>query len=131
MMRIYSLASKNTVGFTLIEVLIALSVLAIALTALISNTSQSIHNAQHIHDKVLSHAIKMQGVTMAQLGLLPLGGGQEVTEVTRMLNQRFYWRVRFSETPIPGVQRLTFTVSKNQSGPFYDPLIAFQYRTQR
>lgn len=117
-------------GFTLIEVLVALSILAIALTALISNTSQSIHSAQHIHDKMTYHMVQMQGVTMAQLGLLPLTSGQEITQMTQMLNQHIYWRVKQSNTPIKNIQQLTLTVSKTQSGPFHDPLIAFRYSPQ-
>lgn len=114
-------------GFTLIEVLLALSVIAIALTALFKATAQNVSNTQRIKEKTISHWVAMQGVTMVQLGLLQLAN-QEVTKVTSMLGQRWYWRAKMTSTPIKSIQQITITVSRNQSGPFRDPLVAFWYK---
>ncbi|KTC92954.1 MULTISPECIES: GspI family T2SS minor pseudopilin variant LspI [Legionella] len=114
-------------GFTLIEVLLALSVIAIALTALFKATAQNVSNTQRIKEKTISHWVAMQGVTMIQLGLLQLAN-QEVTKVTSMLGQRWYWRAKMTSTPIKSIQQITITVSRNQSGPFRDPLVAFWYK---
>lgn len=114
-------------GFTLIEVLLALSVIAIALTALFKATAQNVSHTQRIKEKTISHWVAMQGVSMVQLGLLQLGN-QEVTKVTSMLGQRWYWRVKLNSTLIKSVQQITITVSRNQAGPFRDPLVAFWYK---
>lgn len=114
-------------GFTLIEVLLALSVIAIALTALFKATAQNISHTQRIKEKTISHWVAMQGVSMIQLGLLQLSN-QEVTKVTSMLGQRWYWRAKMNPTPIKSIQQITITVSKNQAGPFRDPLVAFWYK---
>lgn len=114
-------------GFTLIEVLLALSVIAIALTALFKATAQNVSHTQRIKEKTISHWVAMQGVTMVQLGLVQLTN-QEMTKVTTMLGQRWYWRVKMNSTPIKSMQQLTITVSRNQAGPFRDPLIAFWYK---
>lgn len=115
--------TSKSKGFTLIEVLLALSVIAIALTALIKSTAQSVAGTSHIKDKTISHWVAMQGVTMIQLGLIT---GSDISQVTTMLGQRWYWRAKLQPTPINHMQQINITVSKNQAGPFGDLLIAFR-----
>lgn len=119
--------THKTVGFTLIEVLLALMIIAIALTALVRSTSQNVVGTVHIKDKAVSHWIAMQGVTMIQLGLIDIVPNQEITKVTRMLNQRWYWRVKLTPTPLTHVLKITISTSQKQSGPFHETLIAFRY----
>lgn len=113
-------------GFTLIEVLLALAVIAIALTALIKATAQTVSNTARIKEKSISHWVAMQGVAAIQLGLLTVPTNQEITQVTTMLGQRWYWRAKLQSTPIKHLQQISITVSKHQSGPFGDALIAFK-----
>jgi general secretion pathway protein I len=114
-------------GFTLIEVLLALAIIAIALTALIKSTAQNVSNTHRIKEKTISHWIAMQGTAMIQLGLLPLKVNQEVTQVTTMFGQHWYWRAKIIKTPLKSVEQITIKVSSNQAGPFTDPLVAFRY----
>lgn len=114
-------------GFTLIEVLLALMVVAIALTALVKSTSQSIMATIHIKNKTISHLVAMQGVTLIQLGLLNVPHNQEITEITNMLGQKWYWRAKLTQTSMKHVSQITITVSQHQTGPFSDQLIAFRY----
>lgn len=116
-------------GFTLIEVLLALAVIAIALTALIKATAQTVATTTRIKEKSISHWVAMQGVSSIQLGLLTVPANQEITQVTNMLGQRWYWRAKLLSTPIKHMQQINITVSKHQSGPFGDLLIA--YRRER
>jgi general secretion pathway protein I len=120
---------KKYTGFTLIEVLLALSVMAIALTALLKVTGQNITNTQRIKEKTISHWIAMQGVSMIQLNLVTLNPSQDSTQVTTMLNQKWYWRAKVSNTPIKKMQQITISMSQQQSGPFSEELIAFRYLT--
>lgn len=117
--------TKN--GFTLIEVLLALAVIAIALTALLKATAQNVAHTQRIKEKSISHWVAMQGVAAIQLGLITPHLNQEATEVTNMLGQRWYWRAELTTTPIQSMQKISITVSKTQTGPFTDQLIAFRY----
>jgi general secretion pathway protein I len=126
MSRIKQLMPKQH-GFTLIEVLLALAVIAIALTALLKATAQNIENTYRIKEKTISHWIAMQGVSMIQLKLVHVTPSQESTQVTTMLDQKWYWRAKISATPIKKMQQISISVSKNQSGPFYEELIAFRY----
>ncbi len=119
--------TKKSPGFTLIEVLLALCVIAIALTALIKSTAQTVTGTMHVKEKTISHWVAMQGVSMIQLGLLTMHGQQEITQSTTMLGQRWYWRARLQPTPVKHMQQISITVSKKQSGPFADELIAFRW----
>lgn len=114
-------------GFTLIEVLLALAVIAISLTALLKATAQNVSNTQRIKEKTLSHWIAMQGISSVQLGLISVTTGPEITEVTVIAGQRWYWRIKATDSRVKSVQKITITVSKNQSGPFSDPLIGFRF----
>lgn len=114
-------------GFTLIEVLIALSIIAIALTALLKATAQNIENTHRIKAKSISHWVAMQGVAMIQLDLLKVTPSQESTQATNMLNETWYWRAKLSNTPLKHVQQITISVSSNQLGPFREELIAYRY----
>ena len=118
---------NNRAGFTLIEVLLALAVIAIALTALLKATSQNVAYTQRAKEKSISHWVAMQGVAMINLGLLPINLNQEVTQVTKMLGESWYWRAKLTASPIDTMQRITITVSNKQTGPFTDMLIAYRY----
>jgi general secretion pathway protein I len=114
-------------AFTLIEVLLALAVIAIALTALLKATAQNIEHTHRIKEKTISHWVAMQGVTMIQLNLVQINPSQETTQATTMLGQRWYWRAKFNSTPFIKIQQITISVSSKQAGPFREELSAFRY----
>ena len=121
---------RTTSGFTLIEVLIALSIIAIALAALLKSIAQSVENTRRIKDKTVSHWIAMQGVAMVQLGLVQIHPNQETTQDTKMLGEHWYWRAKSSSTPIKSIQILTISVSTEKVGPYKEELKAFRYVQQ-
>jgi len=128
MKQLIYLKNRQT-GFTLMEVLLALAVIAIALTALLKVTAQNIESTHRIKEKNISHWIAMQAVTMIQLNLVQLTPNQESTQVTTMLGQKWYWRAKFTSTATPSVQQITILVSPKEIGPFREELIAFRYLT--
>jgi len=119
--------NRHSKGFTLIEVLLALAVIAIALTALLKATSEDVTLTQRIKEKSISHWVAMQGVTTIQLGMVAINLNQEITQVTKMLGQQWYWRAKLTSTPVRSMQQISITVSDKQAGPFKDELIAFRY----
>ena len=126
--RTLGITKKNKAGFTLIEVLLALSVIAIALTALLKSTAQSVNYTQRIKEKSLSHWVAMQAVTAIQLGMIPMSSGQELTHQTSLLGDKWYWRATLSSTSLKSMKKISVTVSHEPIGPFRDPLIAYQYK---
>lgn len=120
-------AHKAFSGFTLVEVLLALAIIAIALTALLKATAQNIENTHRLKEKAISHWVAMQGVSMIQLNLVQVNQSQESTQATTMLGEKWYWRAKISATPLNKMQKITISVSLNQSGPFREELHAFRY----
>ncbi|MFJ1267832.1 GspI family T2SS minor pseudopilin variant LspI [Legionella lytica] len=117
----------KTSGFTLIEVLLALTIIAVALTALLKAIAQNVEHTQRIKEKTVSHWVAMQGVAMVQLGLLQISQSQETTQDTTMLGEHWFWRAKTSTTPIKSIQLITISVSTEQAGPFREELQAFRY----
>lgn len=114
-------------GFTLIEVLLALAIISIALTALLKATSQNVNFTYRIKEKTVSHWVATQGVRAIQIGLIPIHPGQEITKSTIMLNKKWYWRASLQPSPIKNTQMIHVAVSPNPTGPFENELIAFRY----
>lgn len=114
-------------GFTLIEVLLALTVIAIALTALLKATSQNTRFTQRLKEKSVSHWVAMQAVALIQTKTLSLGLNQETTEKTTMAGQTWYWRALLTPTSIHHLQKISIRVSHKKDGDFSSPLIAFRY----
>lgn len=118
---------NKALGFTLMEVLIALAIVSIALTALIKAMGQNITTMNRVKEKTISHWVAMQGIAMVQLGLLQISPSQETTQDTLMLGEHWYWRAQLGTTPQKGVQRITILVSANKNGPFNETLVGFKY----
>lgn len=114
-------------GFTLIEVLLALVIVAIALTALLKASSQNINNTARLQEKNISHWVAMQGVAMVQLGLIQPRLNLENTQKTVLLGQTWYWRVKLLPTSVKKMQQINIMVSRQPTGPFRDLLIAYRY----
>lgn len=118
---------KKQAAFTLIEVLLALLIIAIAFTALMKASSENIRYTERLKTKTLAHLVAMQGVTMIQLGLITLQSQQPTTEASKQFNQTWYWRVRAVPTALPRIQRIYVTVSQTPAGPFGNEIQAYWY----
>lgn len=101
-------------GFTLIEVLIALVILAIALTAVIKSTSQNIRETMYIQNKTVANWVGTQVINEARIGILKIPMAPEnLEEETNMLNQTWHWTGTEEKTPNPHILRIKVTVYKN------------------
>ncbi len=114
-------------GFTLIEVLLALLIIAIALTALLKATTEDVANTARLKDKTMRHWVGMQAMTMIQTGMLTIPANQELSKVTTIFGQRWYWRAKLSSLPLKNARQVTLTFSDKATGPFHDPLIGYTY----
>ncbi len=102
-----SLASPPKMqGFTLIEVLISLAILAIALTAVIKATTQTIRDTLYLEDKTIATWVGTQIINEARLKLL----AESTESQTEMLNQEWPWTLEIKPTPNPHIQKLTVQV---------------------
>lgn len=94
-------------GFTLIEVLVALAIIAIALTAIIRASSLNIENSIYIQNKNIAMIVANNILSEAKLGLV----SPSTHQTTTLLNTQLYWSLIKTKTPDPHVARLTVNIS--------------------
>lgn len=118
--------NSNNKGFTLIEVLIALMILAIALTAVILASQNSIRNANHIKDKLAAHWVAMNVISRMQVGRLasPTNGNLSRGEA-HMLGKTFEWMAGVDQKNNGYYKRIYINVSEKASSIKLEHLIGF------
>lgn len=124
--RIVSRGSK--LGFTLIEVLIALSIIAIAFAALLKANGQNIRANDALERNAKQALVAEQALRMIQLELINPPEGRESTESIMLFNKRWYWRAYVQKSAIKGIQKIRITTSSKQNGPFTQAIIGYRYR---
>lgn len=104
---IVSSKRHSAAGFTLLEVLLALAILAIAGTSLLGLVNRSLA----LHDR-LRQTTRATLLAQSQLALLS-GSNAPLVENGRFAapDERFHWRLQRSATPLGEVERRDLTVS--------------------
>ena len=101
----YMLKSK---GFSLLEVLIALTVLTIAFTALVTSLSKTTRTFIYLQDKTAAIYIAENVIAAAQIGLLNTTHKNET-----MFNQQYHWIA--VSTQDKNITRINVVVFKNNN----------------
>ncbi len=101
-------------GFTLLEVLVALAVLATALGALVAGVSQSTDNAAQLRDMTFAHWVALDKITEQQVSVAwPRIG---ITKGTTVLAEReWHWTLTVAGTPDPDLRRLEVAVRRQNA----------------
>ncbi len=98
-------------GFTLLEVLVALAVLAIALGALLKGGNMYVKNTAHIRDETIAHWVGLNVINDIQVKGKWLAEGKTQGE-EEMLNQTWQWRLQVHATSDKNLRRLELEVGK-------------------
>lgn len=102
-------AGARTRGFTLIEILVALAVIAIALAAIVGETAHSLNNAARLIDHTLAHWVAMNRITEQQLS--PSWPAVGITTGSAELADReWFWTLKVSSTEDADIRRLDIEV---------------------
>ncbi len=102
-------------GFTLIEVLIAMIIIAIAFTAILKATNNSLVITSRLQSRIAAHWVAEEILTSAQVGSLQLPvDNRELTGETMMLGQMYQWQITSQATSSQGITELTVSVSQHQ-----------------
>lgn len=102
---------KNNSGLTLLEVLIALAILAIALTAVIKTTSQNIVHTRYLEDRTISTLVGTAIMNEAKLGLLNLPLEPNTLEkTTQQLGKQWLWKGYITQTANKRIQKIIIDV---------------------
>ena len=98
-------------GFTLLEVLAAVAVLALALGATITGASQYAANATYLRDKAIASWVARNKLVEVHLApAWPYKGNSDGSE--EMAGREWPWRMEVLETPDPKVRRVDVYVDK-------------------
>ena len=102
-------------GFTLLEVLIALAVLALCLSALVSAASGQIRLAERSRERLYAEFVLANALTELRLRepwpqLGPRDGR------TRLANMDWQWQAQISATPEADIRRIDLRVSRVSDG---------------
>ena len=116
-------------GFTLIEVLLGLTILSIALTALLITTGTEIKQTQRLKETMIKHWVAQQAINEIQLGLLVPSSSPFTTYKTRWLNQDWYWRLQIKKIMAKQIKSITVLTSSSRSGPFKETLTGYGIQT--
>src|SRR5690242_7353383 len=119
---------KKNSGFTLIEVLVALAILSIALTAIIKSTSQNIKDTLYIKNKTIASWVGTQIMNEARIDLLKLPLAPDTQdEETTMLGQVWLWKANIKPTPNPHIQEIDVDVFDKASNTKLITLVSYKY----
>ena len=107
---------KSIIGLTLIEVLVALAIVGIAMTAIIKAAAQNLRHTSHIQETTMAHWVAQNVLAEAQLGLakLPEAPGK-FAKTTQMLDQEWYWQASQIKTPNRRIQKIVVDVFKDKA----------------
>ncbi|MGH8283553.1 MAG: type II secretion system minor pseudopilin GspI [Gammaproteobacteria bacterium] len=97
-------------GFTLIEVLIALAVLAIGMIAVISTAGTSTRQAAELRDDSFAHWVAMNELTTLRLAAAWPDVGVQKGDA-EMAGQKWHWQATVAKTSDPDLLRVDIDVS--------------------
>ncbi len=100
-------------GFTLIEVLVALAIIAIALGALISTSGSQASSAAYLKHKSIAHWVAMNEITQLQVQKAWLAKGTRDGSST-MAGTEWYWTLTVKETEDDDARQVEFKIFLDQ-----------------
>ncbi|MEN5016777.1 type II secretion system minor pseudopilin GspI [Erwinia sp. Eh17-17] len=105
---------KQQRGMTLLEVMVALALLAIAGLALIDSSSEQVRNLSRLEQKQVAYLVADNKLTRLQLQQRwPPQSWQHGSSL--MARQRWYWRWRGASTSDPAIRMLEIEVYRDPS----------------
>ncbi|MEO5573337.1 MAG: type II secretion system minor pseudopilin GspI [Gammaproteobacteria bacterium] len=100
-------------GFTLLEVMVALAVLAIAMAAVIKGIGANVSNMAYLRDRTLAHWVGMDIITESQVRR-DWPDPPETDGAMLMGEREWHWQITVEETPDPDVRRMVVETRANK-----------------
>ncbi len=103
-------------GFSLLEVLVALAVVAIALASMLRIQGRLVADGAEVEARVLAHWVAANRIAALRLGPAWLGDTARHSGEAEEAGRPFYWRTESFSTSYPGVVRVEVKVSDTPDG---------------
>ncbi len=102
-------SNKHITGFTLIEVMVALTIIAISLGALLNTSGAQANSASYLKQKTLAHWVAVNELTQMRIDKeFPDLGDKKGS--TSMANHDWYWIRTTKKTEDEDALEVTFTL---------------------
>ena len=108
-------------GFTLVEVLVALMVVALGLAALMTAVSATARTSGHLRDKTLAQWIALNRLTEVRLTVNKLGQNADTAQL-EYANRTWHYDTRYFDTSIGGMKRVVVRVWLGAAGTKSNPV---------
>ena len=100
---------KRTRGFTLIEVLVAMAIVAIGMAAVLGTLTSSAESVVYLRDKTLANWIALNQIALVRLkGQVPPAGKSDGD--ADYAGRKWHWHQEVTTTQVPGMMRMDVSV---------------------
>ena len=101
-------------GFTLVEVMVALMIVAIALPALMFQMGSQLEARRQVRDQIMASWVAQEQLsllTLQQAAVNTAGSATDTQGQTELGGRRWYWQLAAEATSAPGLYRHTIRVA--------------------
>lgn len=106
----------KTRGFTLVEVLVALVIVAVGMAAVLGAMSATADNTRYLRDKTLAQWVGLNRIAEVRLtGRVPAEG--KTKGESEMAGRKWRWEQEVLETEVPGMVRIDVKVQSPDAPP--------------
>lgn len=106
----------NSGGFTLLEVLVALAVIALALAAAIKTSAESASNTNYLRDRTMAQWVATD--RLREMQALEVWGTGKDEGRRELAGRTWYWRTEITNTPVANMRRVEVTVYDSKDGEY-------------
>ncbi len=110
-MRIKVMANQTDKGFTLLEVVVALAILALVMSGLVKSIGDSANNQRAIEARTYAQWVALNRVAETQLAESPTPTGSS-NGLIELAARQWQWQQQVDSTDDPAVHRITVTVGR-------------------
>jgi general secretion pathway protein I len=109
-------------GFTLVEVLVALMVVAMGLAALMVAVSGTARTSGYLRDKTLAQWMALNRLAEVRLNLIKFGQNTDTGEIN-FANRTWHYDTRYFDTSIPSMKRVVVRIYAGDAKTKGNPLL--------
>ncbi len=114
--------SQQARGFTLVEVLVALVVVALGLAALLTTVSSAARTSGRLRDKTVAQWIALNRIAEVRLNQTKFGENRDLGEL-KFANRTWHYDTRYFDTGFATVRRVVVRVYEGDSKTKGNPVV--------